>query len=66
MANESAKGRVLQLNCFCEKKQFTNEETKEKFDYLSMYVVIDGQNIPLSIPKESKQLLKYLLMKKFD
>ena len=58
--------KQLELKCLVEKKVFDNKETGEKFDYLSFNVVVDGQHIKLSVPKESKQLLNYLLLKHFD
>lgn len=57
---------VLELTANVEKKQFVNKENGETFDYYAVSVLVDGQKIPLSIPKESKALLKYLLNRYFE
>lgn len=57
---------VLELTANVEKKQFVNKENGETFDYYAVSVMVDGQKIPLSIPKESKALLKYLLNRYFE
>ena len=44
-----------------EQKTFTNNETGESFLYYSVGVTIGDQFVKLSVPKESKQLLNYLL-----
>ena len=64
MANE--KNVTLELKAVCEKKQFTDKDTGSVFDYFAVSVMIDGQKIPLSIPKESKQLFKYLIGKYYE
>ena len=64
MAND--KNVTLELKAVCEKKQFTDKDTGNVFDYFAVSVMIDGQKIPLSIPKESKQLFKYLIGKYYE
>lgn len=60
---DNSKNVTLELKAFCEKKQFADKDTGNVFDYYAVSVVVDGQKIPLSIPKESKQLFKYLIGK---
>lgn len=57
---------VLELTANVEKKQFVNKENGVTFDYYAVSVLVDGQKISLSIPKESKALLKYLLNRYFE
>lgn len=64
MANE--KNVTLELKAVCEKKQFTDKDTGNVFDYYAVSVMIDGQKVSLSIPKESKQLFKYLIGKYYE
>lgn len=60
------KNVVLELKAQVEKKNFTDKESGNTFEYYAVSVCIDGQNIPLSIPKESKQLFKYLVGKYYE
>ena len=52
---------VIKLEASFEKKLFRNQETGETFPYYAVSVLINGQSVKLSVPKDSKQLLNYLL-----
>lgn len=52
---------VIKLEAFAEKKIFVDADTGNNFPYYAIHCLVNGQQIKLSIPKESKALLNYLL-----
>ena len=63
---ENSKGaKVVELKVQCEKKQFKNDQN-EMIDYISITTVLEGQQIKLSVSKDSKQLFNYLIDKYFN
>lgn len=56
MANQ-----VVELKCFAEKKTFVDPQTGTAYPYWSMSCIVNNQQVKLSVPKESKALLNYLL-----
>lgn len=53
--------KVIKLEASFEKKTYVYKDTGESFDYYAVSVLIDGQFVKLSVPKESRPLLNYLL-----
>lgn len=57
--------KQLKFECVAEQKQFVNTKTGETIDYVAVGVIINGQYIKLSLPKESKPLFNYLTEEMF-
>lgn len=53
--------KTYTCKCTIQKKTFHKTETNEDIPYLHVTIEAEGQHIKLSVPKESKQLLEYLI-----
>lgn len=58
--------KQVELKCIAEEKTFTNKETGESVNYISLTVFIDNQPIKVSVSSQSKQLFNYLFEKNFS
>lgn len=53
--------KIVKMECMAEKKVFLDAQSGNSYPYWAVTAIVNGQPIKLSVPKESKALLNYLL-----
>ena len=58
--------KILRVPCTVQKKVFKDEKSGNSFEYLDFRADIGGTIVKLSVNKEDKSLVKYILSDKLE